>query len=125
VAVEERWDAVRVDGAWHRIFWVAQGPTLTLDPGWLEPLLLAPPCVRTVAVVMEPVSLRAPAADQRGRGRGRGRVAAAERHVFRVLVHLQWAHAPVPVPYVPRPRSLKQLQHAGVPDGLSGTPVEA
>jgi len=96
LAVEARWDAVRVDGAWHRVFWVAQWPGLALDPRWLEPLLLAPPCVRTLAVVMEPVSLRA----SRRRINAdsvsiEGQLHLRERHAFRVPVHLQRAHAEV------------------------------
>jgi hypothetical protein len=96
LAIDERWDAVRVDGAWHRVFWVSQWPGLTLDLRWLEPLLLAPPCVRTIAVMMEPVSLRASRRRINSEAVSiEGQLQLRERHAFRVPVHLQRAHAEV------------------------------
>jgi hypothetical protein len=96
LAMDERWDSVRVDGAWHRVFWVAQWPALTVEPGWLDPLLMAPPCVRTMAVAMAPVPMRA----SRRRINAdavavEGQLHMRERHAFRVPVHLQQAHADV------------------------------
>jgi hypothetical protein len=96
LAVEARWDAVRVDGAWHRVFWVAGWPAQTVDPRWLEPLLLAPPCVRTVAVLMEPISLRVSRRRINSQSVSiEGQVRLRERHAFRVPVDLQKAHIEV------------------------------
>ena len=96
LAVEARWDALRVDGAWHRVFWVAQWPALAVDADWLEPLLLAPPCVRALAVVMEPISLRASRRRINSESVSiEGQLHLRERHAFRVPVHLQRAHAEV------------------------------
>ncbi len=96
LAVETYWDAVRVDGAWHRVFWIAQWPSLELAPGWWDRLLLAPTGARTVAVVMEPV----PARMSRRRINAesvsvQGQVQLRERHAFRVPVGLQQAQAEV------------------------------
>lgn len=96
LAVNATWDAVRVDSAWHRVFWVAQWPTLDLAAGWINPLLLAAPGARTVAVVMEPVSLRT----SRRRINAdtvsiEGQVGMRERHAFRVPVGLSRAQAHV------------------------------
>jgi len=52
------WDAVRVDGAWHRVFWVARWPALELAAGWWDRLLLTTAGPRTLAVVLEPVPAR-------------------------------------------------------------------
>ncbi|MGF7239277.1 MAG: SCO6880 family protein, partial [Frankia sp.] len=96
LAVNATWDAVRVDSAWHRVFWVAQWPTLDLAAGWINPLLLAAPGARTVAVVMEPVSLRT----SRRRINAdtvsiEGQMGMRERHAFRVPVGLSRAQAHV------------------------------
>ena len=59
LAVDAEWDAARVDGVWHRVLWVSEWPTAVSDPAWLEPLVLAPPCIRALSVTYEPVSPRA------------------------------------------------------------------
>jgi len=58
LAVDSHWDAVRVDGAWHRVFWVAGWPALELAAGWWDRLLLTAAGPRTLAVVLEPVPAR-------------------------------------------------------------------
>ena len=55
MAVANEWDHVRVDGAVHAAFVVAEWPRLDLPPNWMEPLLLHAGSVRTVAVHYEPV----------------------------------------------------------------------
>jgi hypothetical protein len=96
LAVETSWDGVRVDGAWHRTFWVARWPALDLPPGWWEPLLHEQVGVRTLAVVLEPV----PARLSRRRINSEsvsveGQVRLRERHAFRVPVGLAQAQAEV------------------------------
>ncbi|HEX5265577.1 MAG TPA: SCO6880 family protein [Acidimicrobiales bacterium] len=58
VAMETRWDAVRADGQWHAVYWVAEWPRSEVGPDFLIPLLLLAPGVRAVSVTMEPVSPR-------------------------------------------------------------------
>lgn len=55
LATDSTWSHLRVDGAVHRSFWVAEWPRLDVPPNWIEPLLLHPGAVRTVSVVYEPV----------------------------------------------------------------------
>ncbi len=55
LAVEPRWDAVRVDGTWHATYWVAEWPRSDVTPEFLGPLLFLP-VRRTMAVTMEPVT---------------------------------------------------------------------
>lgn len=58
VAMEARWDAVRADGQWHALYWVAEWPRSDVGPDFLVPLLLLASGVRAVSVTMEPVSPR-------------------------------------------------------------------
>jgi hypothetical protein len=96
LAVEAYWDAVRVDGAWHRVFWVAQWPATSLTAGWWEPLLLDPAGVRTLAMVAEPVPARASRRRINAESVSiEGQLRLRERHAFRVPVQLQQAHAEV------------------------------
>ena len=48
------WDAVRTDGTWHAVYWVAEWPRVDVHPDFLGPLLFAP-LRRTLSVVMQPV----------------------------------------------------------------------
>lgn len=57
MAVEAAWRHVRVDGAWHRTYRIANWPPLPVPPDWLGPLITEPGATRTVTVVMEPVPL--------------------------------------------------------------------
>ncbi len=56
MAQDERWDAVRADGLWHRTMCVAAWPRTEVGPAWLEPLLVAasPGALRTLAVHLHP-----------------------------------------------------------------------
>jgi hypothetical protein len=55
LVVETSWRHVRVDGAWHRTWWIACWPRLAVPPGWLEPFLSHDGVTRTMTVVMVPV----------------------------------------------------------------------
>lgn len=94
--MDARWDAVRVDGAWHRAFWIANWPDTVTDPRWLESLLMAPPCARSLSISYEPVSPRtsrrkitaeAVAVDSQ--------LQLRERHDLRVPVDLKRAHGEI------------------------------
>ncbi|HET7718642.1 MAG TPA: SCO6880 family protein, partial [Acidimicrobiales bacterium] len=56
LALEVSWRHVRVDGAWHRTFWVAGWPRLAVGPCWLEPFLCGAGVTRTMTVLHVPVS---------------------------------------------------------------------
>lgn len=55
LVVEAAWRSVRIDGAWHRTWWVASWPRLGVPPSWLEPFLSADGVTRTMTVTMVPV----------------------------------------------------------------------
>lgn len=55
VAIEPSWDAVRTDGTWHAIYWIAEWPRVEVTPDFLGPLLFSP-LRRSLSLVMEPVS---------------------------------------------------------------------
>lgn len=55
MGVEEYWDRVRTDSAWHAVYWVSEWPRSTVHPGFLQPLLLAPGTRRTVTLLAEPL----------------------------------------------------------------------
>ena len=56
MAVDEKWDHVRVDRAIHRSWWVEGWPRLEVPAAWMDLLLLGGDCTRTVTVVFEPIS---------------------------------------------------------------------
>jgi len=56
LAVETQWDHLRVDGAFHRTWWIGTWPRLAVPPAWLEPFLSGGGITRTVTVVLVPVS---------------------------------------------------------------------
>jgi hypothetical protein len=55
VTIEPSWDAVRTDGTWHAIYWIAEWPRVDVTPDFLGPLLFSP-VRRSLSMVMEPVS---------------------------------------------------------------------
>lgn len=75
MATENNWSDVRVDGARHRTYWVAEWPRLDVGPAWLEPLLLHAGAVRTFSIHYEPVP---PTRSQRRIDRDTTRLAADE-----------------------------------------------
>jgi hypothetical protein len=93
LAMDARWDAVRVDGSWHRAFWISQWPQHVSDPRWLEPLLMSPPSIRTLAVSYEPISPRASHRKITSEAVAiDSQLQLRERHDLRVPVGLQNAH---------------------------------
>ena len=56
LAVEAAWRHLRVDGSWHRTYWVASWPRLPVGPAWLEPFLSGGGVARTMTVIYCPVS---------------------------------------------------------------------
>lgn len=55
-AAEAEWSCFRSDGAWHATYWIAEWPRVEVDADFLAPLLLRTDAMRTISVVMEPVS---------------------------------------------------------------------
>lgn len=55
LAMDVAWDHVRIDGAWHRTYWVAGWPRLGVPSAWLEPFLSAGGVTRAMTVVFVPV----------------------------------------------------------------------
>lgn len=56
LAIETGWRHLRVDGSWHRTYWVACWPRLPVGPAWLEPFLAGGGAARAMTVVYCPVS---------------------------------------------------------------------
>lgn len=54
LAVEEHWSEVRIDGSWHRTYWVAEWPRSRVGPDFLSPLLVGT-ARRSFSVVMAPL----------------------------------------------------------------------
>jgi hypothetical protein len=56
MAADEAWSSYRSDDAWHATYWVAEWPRIDADADFLAPLLLRTEAMRTVSLVMEPIS---------------------------------------------------------------------
>ena len=56
MALAADWRQIRIDGAWHRTYWVVGYPRLPQHPSWLEPFLAGQGICRSVTVFFEPVS---------------------------------------------------------------------
>ncbi|HEY9557426.1 MAG TPA: SCO6880 family protein, partial [Acidimicrobiales bacterium] len=56
LAMETDWRHVRVDGAFHRTWWVGTWPRLAVPPAWLEPFLSGGGVTRAMTVYFQPVS---------------------------------------------------------------------
>jgi hypothetical protein len=61
LAAEAAWTHWRVDGSFHRGFYVADWPRLALPANWMTGLLAWDAAVRSITVIAEPVSPRASA----------------------------------------------------------------
>lgn len=58
LATRESWDTYRADGALHSTYWIGSWPRVEVTPMFLDPILGPSGAVRTVAVVLEPLSPR-------------------------------------------------------------------
>ena len=89
MAMDASWSAVRVDGSWHRSFWIADWPRLEVGPSWFEALVLHAGGVRTIALMYEPV---APSKSRRRIDRDSTRLAADEAQRERTGFRIGAAH---------------------------------
>lgn len=89
MATSAEWGHVRVDGSWHRTYWVAEWPRLDVPPNWLEPMLLHAGGVRTFALHYEPVP---PSRSQRRIDRDSTRLAADEEQRSRAGFRIGASH---------------------------------
>jgi len=55
LVVDSEWRHVRIDGAFHRTWWVASWPRLAVPPAWLEPFLSGGGVTRSMTVYFRPV----------------------------------------------------------------------
>jgi hypothetical protein len=87
---------VRVDGSFHRTYWIAEWPRLDVPPNWIETLLLHAAGTRCVSMHYEPVP---PSRAQRRIDRDSTRLAADEeqraRSGFRIGARHRRAQAAV------------------------------
>jgi hypothetical protein len=56
IAVDEEWATLRSDSGWHAALWITEWPRLSVVPGFLWPLVLAPQVRRSLSIVLEPVA---------------------------------------------------------------------
>jgi hypothetical protein len=56
IGMDESWDQLRTDGAFHRTFWIAGWPRVDVSPMFLDALLGRSGSVRSVAVTFEPLA---------------------------------------------------------------------
>lgn len=56
LALDVDWRHLRVDGAFHRTWWVGTWPRLAVAPAWLEPFLAGGGVTRSMTVYFQPVS---------------------------------------------------------------------
>lgn len=56
LVVESDWRHVRIDGAFHRTWWIGTWPRLAVPPAWLEPFLSGGGITRAMTVHFRPVS---------------------------------------------------------------------
>lgn len=56
LALDSNWRHLRVDGAFHRTWWVGTWPRLAVPPAWLEPFLSGGGVTRSMTVYFQPVS---------------------------------------------------------------------
>jgi hypothetical protein len=83
VAAEDAWLRYRTDGAWHATYWIREWPRIAVRPDFLEPLILRTRALRTLSLVMEPVSPeRAQREVERQRTHALSDQATRERHGF-------------------------------------------
>ncbi|MEX3510675.1 SCO6880 family protein [Kocuria carniphila] len=67
VAVEETWDRLRSDSAWHAVLWISEWPRSLVFPGFLSPLLLTSGIRRSFTLLCDPIRADLAARDVRKR----------------------------------------------------------
>ncbi len=70
VAVEERWDRLRSDSAFHAVLWVSEWPRSQVYPGFLAPVLLSSGVRRAFSLLFDPVRADVAARDIRKKKTG-------------------------------------------------------
>ncbi len=55
LVIDTEWAHLRVDGAFHRTWWIGTWPRLAVPPAWLEPFLSGGGITRAMTVVLVPV----------------------------------------------------------------------
>jgi uncharacterized protein (DUF1778 family) len=89
MALDASWSGVRVDGSWHRAFWISDWPRLDVGPSWFEGLLLHAGGVRSICLHYEPVT---PSRARRRVDRDSTRLAADEEQRSRTGFRIGAAH---------------------------------
>jgi hypothetical protein len=89
MALDTTWSNVRVDGSWHRAFWISDWPRLDVGPSWFEGLLLHAGGVRSIVLHYEPVP---PSRARRRVDRDSTRLAADEEQRSRTGFRIGAAH---------------------------------
>lgn len=56
LVVDTSWREVRVDGVFHRTWWIGTWPRLAQPPSWMEPFLAGGGITRTMTLILVPVS---------------------------------------------------------------------
>ena len=54
MVLDEHWDRVRTDTAWHAVYWLREWPRAEVHPGFLQPLLLGG-AHRALSLTVEPL----------------------------------------------------------------------
>lgn len=67
VAVEETWDRLRSDSAWHAVLWISEWPRSQVFPGFLSPVLLSSGIRRSFTLLCDPIRADLAARDVRKR----------------------------------------------------------
>lgn len=70
VTVEETWDGLRSDSAFHTVLWISEWPRSTVYPGFLAPLLLSSGVRRAFTLLCDPVRADLAARDIRKKKTG-------------------------------------------------------
>ncbi|MFV0257478.1 MAG: SCO6880 family protein [Acidimicrobiales bacterium] len=65
VAINETWDLLRSDSAYHAVLWISEWPRSLVYPGFLAPILLSSGIRRAFSVVCDPVRADVAARDIR------------------------------------------------------------
>lgn len=55
LVLDAGWSHLRLDGAFHRTWWIGTWPRLAVPPAWLEPFLSGGGITRTMTVILVPV----------------------------------------------------------------------